>query len=154
MFGMAVAEPLFVIRSLEASDHAAYVALVDQFRPPPTGFTAQMDFEAVRRDVLASGRVWVCAQGAELVGTVTVHVEQKFIHGGARYARVEDLFVAPKWRNRGLAGMLLDEALRYCRDPVNRIRKVSLTCADELAPFYERHGFSNRQNDVSLLTEC
>ena len=85
----------------------------NQFRPPPTGFTAPMDFEAVRRDVLASGRVWVCAKGGELVG---------------------------------LAGMLLDEALRYCRDPVHRIRKVSLTCADELVRFYGRHGFSNRQN--------
>ena len=148
---MTVNESHLAIRLLDASDHEGYVELINQFRP--SSRNRAMDFEAIRCEVIGSGVVWICTEGGKVVGTVTVHVEQKFIHGGARYARIEDLFVMPGWRNRGIAGMLLNRAMQYCQDPVNCIRKVSLTCTDELVSFYERRGFSNRQNDLSVLTD-
>ena len=74
----------------------------------------------------------------------------RLVHHFSRYARVEDLFVLPEWRGLGVATALLETAERYCS--AQNIRKVSLTCSDDLVAFYERRGFSTRQNDMSVCT--
>ena len=150
-----------LVRLLRKSDREAYVALVERFRPSDgekdddeSGKESASLFDAAFEKVMGNGRVWVASaahtsdEGERLIGTVTVHVEQKFIHHFSRYARVEDMFVLPEWRDMGVATALLETAERYCS--AQNIRKVSLTCSDDLVGFYERRGFSTRQNDMSV----
>lgn len=148
-----------LVRLLRKSDREAYMALVERFRPPDRekdddpSDKAEADvslFDAAFDKAMGNGRIWVASEAQEerLIGTVTVHVEQKFIHHFSRYARVEDLFVLPEWRDMGVATALLETAEGYCY--AQNIRKVSLTCSDDLVGFYEGRGFSTRQNDLSI----
>jgi GNAT superfamily N-acetyltransferase len=164
------------IRSLRKSDREAYVALLERFRPSHSHSHREKNknknednddqsskesaslalFDAAFDKAMDNGHIWVASaahtsdEGERLIGTITVHVEQKFIHHFSRYARVEDLFVLPEWRGLGVATALLDTAERYCS--AQNIRKVSLTCSDDLVAFYEARGFSTRQNDLSVCT--
>ena len=65
--------------------------------------------------------------------------ERNPAHGGR--LMVLSLAVAPQWRGKGVAGMLLDGIERTARS-AGRI-SVALTCLQELIGFYERHGYSN-----------
>jgi GNAT superfamily N-acetyltransferase len=65
---------------------------------------------------------------------------------GAFRAIVFDLIVAPPHRGQGLGRLVLEELLR--RPALARCSGVELMCLPEMAPFYERLGFSADQSGV------
>lgn len=145
---------MHIIRQLELSDiYAGYPALLNQFRPCSLHQIDKDEFDAVFHRIMDNGCIWVCEEKntLELIGTITAHIEQKFIHNMSKYARIEDLFVLPEYRGQGIATQLLSEAVEYCKVPSHNIHKVSLTCTDELLPFYNARGFTAKLNDLSLL---
>ncbi len=65
---------------------------------------------------------------------------------GAFRAIVFDLIIVPSHRGRGLGRLVLEELLR--RPALARCSGVELMCLPEMAPFYERLGFSADQSGV------
>lgn len=57
-----------------------------------------------------------------------------------KYAHVYDVIVAPQHRGKGLGRMLLDRIINHPR--LKDIKNIELTCAKDMAPFYERYDFS------------
>ena len=76
----------------------------------------------------------------EILGTMTLIIEQKLIHGGAKCGHIEDLVVDEKSRGQNIAHELLQFAKDRCR--CSGCYKVILDCDEKLAGFYKKNGFS------------
>jgi glucosamine-phosphate N-acetyltransferase len=86
-----------------------------------------------------------CAQD-RIVGTASLLIEQKFIHGGGRSGHIEDVAVHRDFQKQGIGAALVQHLTEQARKM--GCYKVVLNCFDQLAPFYEKLGF--RRHDVGL----
>lgn len=102
---------------------------------------------AVFRNRLRAGiRTFVAVDGDRVVGTTSLLVEQKFIHGGGRCGHIEDVVVHPDVKLQGVGSTLVRHALDEARKA--GCYKVILSCYEDLVPYYERVGF--RRHDVGM----
>lgn len=75
----------------------------------------------------------------KIVGTISLIIEQKLIHGGAKCGHIEDLVVSHEWRGQNIA----QEMIEFCKDQcrIGGCYKVILDCDEKLERFYEKNGF-------------
>ncbi|WP_422366348.1 GNAT family N-acetyltransferase [Pelagibius sp.] len=68
------------------------------------------------------------------------------------YAELEDLFVDPDWRGRGVASMLVEAAADWAKAKGCSDMEIVLTphgqADDKLAPWYEARGFVNARRVI------
>ena len=85
----------------------------------------------------------------EIIGFVSgaVHLSEclAVIPEGERYLEIENLYIAPQFRKRGIGGRLVDELLKKARE--NGVGYASLYSAakdvHDILEFYERHDFQS-----------
>ncbi len=87
-----------------------------------------------------NGHVYVAKIGENsIVGSITLLVEQKFIHHGGKVGHMEDVVTRKGYEGCGVGSSLvqrvLDEARKF------GCYKVILDCSDSNMAFYERFGF-------------
>ncbi len=124
--------------------------LVDAFGRllPQLSSTAKpLDREALARMTASDANTLLVARTPDaIVGTLTLVLVP--LPAGLR-ARVEDVVVDSAARGRGIAGLLIEEALRIAREA--GARTVDLTSRPDRAAanrLYERLGFEARQSTV------
>lgn len=86
------------------------------------------------------------------VGFVTATITHGVEFGAC--AEIEDLFVAPGWRGRGLSRRLMQDITTFCRDRGARMATVVVTgdgMQQNLGLFYERLGFRISDRTVFYL---
>jgi glucosamine-phosphate N-acetyltransferase len=84
-------------------------------------------------------------QGRELIiGTTTLLVEPKFIFGGTRFGHVEDVAVRREYEGLGIGSKLVRHATEVATK-MGCMRAV-LYCSDDRMSFYERMGYTYRDN--------
>jgi glucosamine-phosphate N-acetyltransferase len=96
--------------------------------------------EVLRARLRAGVRTYVACAGDEVVGTATLLVEQKFIHGGGRVGHVEDVAVRRDCQLHGVGSALVRHVTEQARHL--GCYKVILDCFEHLIPFYGRFGYS------------
>ncbi len=90
--------------------------------------------------------VLLAIAGGEVLGVITLTTSFGLEFGLS--AELEDLYVVPEARGRGVAGRLLDVALAWCR--ARRVQAVYLVvlpedaAAGRLLPFYAKRGFVDK----------
>lgn len=75
----------------------------------------------------------------KIVGTISLIIEQKLIHGGAKCGHIEDLVVSHEWRGQNIAQEMIEFSKDQCR--ISGCYKVILDCHERLERFYEKNGF-------------
>jgi glucosamine-phosphate N-acetyltransferase len=103
----------------------------------------------IHRERLRTGiRTYVAVEDekSEVVGTVSLLVERKFIHVGGRVGHIEDVAVRRGFEKRGIGGALV----RHATEEARRLGcyKVVLSCFEHLEPFYASLGF--RRHDIGM----
>ena len=131
----------FTIRGLRVDDRASYLALMNSFRSLGVEVTPE-DFECVYRSIHSSGCIFVAIADSTVIASVTVFLEQKFVHALAVYAHIEDVVVAKRYVRQGIGTCLITHAMNWVRE--KGCYKTTLVCAKELAPFYVGAGFEER----------
>jgi perosamine synthetase len=139
---------IFNYRKLEISDKDKYLSLMNGFRSV-TMDMEEDEFNKIYNRIFNSGYIIVCEQNGELIGSVSILIEQKFIHNSARYAHIEDVFVDETHRHKKIGKELVNKAIEYCKS--NNIFKISLNCAETLKGFYSLNNFEQRQINMSQL---
>lgn len=84
----------------------------------------------------------------EIMGTITIMIEQKVLHNGGKVAHIEDVVVDKKYRNQKIGKGLVQHAISFSKH--HKCYKVILNCSDNVKNFYQKCGFSNKNIEMSL----
>jgi len=133
------------IRELEPADfELGFLETLAELAPVNLAAGAAREVFAARR--AAGIRTFVAVDGARVVGTTSLVVEPKFIHGGALCGHIEDVAVHADYKKRSFGATLVRHATTAAREA--GCYKVILSCFERLIPFYEGCGF--RRHDVGM----
>ena len=83
----------------------------------------------------------------QIIATITVLIEPKFIRGLNSVAHIEDFVVAKSHRKLGLGKKLLDHAISYAHE--HNCYKVILNCSKDMLEFYQKKGFTAENYEMS-----
>jgi glucosamine-phosphate N-acetyltransferase len=136
-----------VIRELQASDltHCLSDTLSGLAE---VGLTAEQMWQVMQERLRAGIRTYIAWDSSvnEVVGSVSLLVERKFIHRGGKVGHVEDVAVRRGYRGKGLGAELVRHATQEARKL--GCYKVILSCFEQLAPFYASLGY--RKHDIGM----
>jgi glucosamine-phosphate N-acetyltransferase len=123
------------IRPLNNSDYTNYLQLINQFRT--TTFTEE-EYNRTLQQIHMHSTIWVLEDKNELIGTITILYEYKFIRNIVKLAHVEDVCIDQRYRKKGLGTLLLKFAISEAKK--KECYKIILDCDDSLEPFYNKSG--------------
>ena len=83
-----------------------------------------------------------------IIGAITLIIEQKIIHNGKRVCHIEDFVVTEKEQHKGFGALLLEHTLQIAKQ--NNCYKVILDCHPLLENYYIKKGFSRKGNNMGL----
>lgn len=135
-------------RQLQMTDKDKYLLLMNKFRNVNIDMESS-EFNKIYNKIVNNGCVIVCEQNGDLIGSITILTEQKFIHNSAIYAHIEDVFVDESHRHKKIGKELVNKAIEYCKD--NSVFKISLNCDEKLKDFYSLNNFEYRQINMCML---
>jgi glucosamine-phosphate N-acetyltransferase len=85
-------------------------------------------------------------QDGQLIGSITLLIEQKFIHNGGKVGHIEDVVTRREFQGSGVGKALVLKALDYAKQ--NKCYKVVLNCSNRNVEFYKKIGF--KEHEVSM----
>ena len=85
-------------------------------------------------------------EDGELIGSITILIEQKFIHDGGKVGHIEDVVTRKGYEGIGVGKALVLKALSFAKE--NKCYKVVLDCSTSNVGFYKKIGF--REHEVSM----
>ncbi len=88
--------------------------------------------------------IMVADLDGQIVGSITLLIEPKFIHQGGLVGHVEDVVVRSELQGKGIGEQLINAALEYAKN--HGCYKTILDCDDNVKPFYEKIGFKRNSN--------
>ena len=83
-----------------------------------------------------------------IIGAITLIIEQKIIHNGQCVGHIEDFVVLEKEQHKGLGALLLEHAVQIAKQ--KKCYKVILDCHPLLENYYIKKGFSRKGNNMGL----
>jgi len=90
--------------------------------------------------------VYVAIRDTKVIGSASIIIEQKFIHGGGKVGHIEDVVVAKEFQGKGVGEKVVKALLEHAGK--QGCYKTILDCTDELIPFYEKIGFRRYSNSM------
>jgi GNAT superfamily N-acetyltransferase len=146
---------VITVRPATLADIPALVSLMEEFYAessfPLDRASATASFEALLREP-SRGAVWLLLEGVEAAGHVVLTTRFSMEHGGLD-AFIDDLFVRPAHRRRGLARAGLEALFAECRR--RGVLAVHVEVGDRNAPaqaLYGAFGLAPRTDGRVLFT--
>jgi len=90
--------------------------------------------------------IMVADLDGQIVGSITLLIEPKFIHQGGLVGHIEDVVVRSELQSKGIGEQLVNAALEYAKN--HGCYKTILDCDDNVKPFYEKIGFKRNSNGM------
>ena len=90
--------------------------------------------------------IHVATDDKKIVGSTTLFIEQKFIHGGGLVGHIEDVVVRKDYEGQGIGMKLVISLLDVAKQ--KKCYKTILNCEDSLKMFYEKIGFKKTTNEM------
>ena len=90
--------------------------------------------------------IHVATDDKKIVGSTTLFIEQKFIHGGGLVGHIEDVVVRKDYEGQGIGMKLVISLLDIAKQ--RKCYKTILNCEDSLKMFYEKIGFKKTTNEM------
>jgi len=134
-----------IFRELQKTDFQNYLFLINKFRN--VGVYVKKDkFEQIYDKIFQVGKIFVCELDNKLVASVTVIIEQKFIHKLSKYGHIEDVIVLPEYRGKKIGEKIIEYVVNFCKN--ENVYKMVLNCDDKLFKFYNKNNFI--KNGISM----
>jgi glucosamine-phosphate N-acetyltransferase len=83
-----------------------------------------------------------------VIGTATVLLEPKMIHGGCVVAHIEDVAVRKGSEGKGVGSALMKQAVAYAKK--RRCYRIILDCSEQNVGFYKKFGFKSHGIEMRL----
>jgi len=82
----------------------------------------------------------------KIVGTTTLLIEPKFIHGGGLVGHIEDVVVDKNFQGQRIGEKIMKYLFEFAKN--RGCYKTILDCTDDVKPFYEKLGFKHIANEL------
>jgi glucosamine-phosphate N-acetyltransferase len=92
--------------------------------------------------------IWVYEDSGQIIGTISLLIEQKFIHNGGKVGHIEDLVVDAQYRGKGIGQQLCEKVIKYAKQ--EGCYKVILNCNQSNIKFYEKIGFKQYEVEMRI----
>jgi glucosamine-phosphate N-acetyltransferase len=86
--------------------------------------------------------------GPLVVGTASLLVEKKYLHGGQSVGHIEDVAVLPSYQGQDVGSDLVSTCVKLSQ--TYGCYKAILNCAENVRPFYEKIGFAHRGDHMRV----
>uniref|UniRef100_A0A6C0JLA4 N-acetyltransferase domain-containing protein n=1 Tax=viral metagenome TaxID=1070528 RepID=A0A6C0JLA4_9ZZZZ len=107
------------------------------------------DFYKKVCEISKLGTIVVCYIKPDIIiGTGTIMIEPKIIHGGKYVGHIEDVVVHPLYRNKKVAKGIISKLVSHGNKC--NCYKIILDCNSNLQSFYEKLGFQNKNIQMSI----
>jgi glucosamine-phosphate N-acetyltransferase len=83
-----------------------------------------------------------------IIGSGTVFIEPKIIHGCSFVGHIEDIVVHENFRKKGISQCILEMLKTYCKEM--ECYKVILDCNDDVQSVYEKSGFIKKGSQMAI----
>ena len=90
--------------------------------------------------------IFVAQHQERIIGSTTLLIEQKFIHGGGKVGHIEDVVVSKEFQSKGVGVIIIKAVLEYAKS--QGCYKTILDCDDSVRLFYEKIGFVRHSNGM------
>jgi aminoglycoside 6'-N-acetyltransferase I len=140
--------PPIDIRRTEIDEFDEALYLLERFfREAGLDTPAETMRSSLRAMIAGPGSaVFVARLEGKAVGVATVATSEGIEYG--RSAELDDLYVLPQARGRGIAGALIEAVCSWCRGQGATVVLVTVTpqgaAEHKLLDYYQRRGFMNR----------
>jgi glucosamine-phosphate N-acetyltransferase len=74
-----------------------------------------------------------------IIGSGTILIENKFIHGGMNVGHIEDIVIHENYRKIGISQILLDKLKEFAKK--NNCYKIILDCKESISNVYKKNNF-------------
>ena len=134
------------LRTADVPDAAVIAELLDRFNREYESPTPGAAVLAARLErLLSSGDIVALLAGEPVVGLALLTVRSNVWYEGS-VALLDELYVVPAERGRGIGTALLKAAEEECRLRGSELLEINVDGEDTHARhFYERHGYTNRE---------
>ena len=136
-----------MIEELNEKEFRNYLRLMNKFRP--INDIDETKFKEAYNYISKYSKIFVYKIKDEIVGSITVLIEQKFIHNFSKVGHIEDVFIDEKARGKQIGTKLVRHCIEYCE--INKCRKIILDCDNEVIKFYQKNGFKKKGNFMENL---
>ena len=92
--------------------------------------------------------VFVAELENQIVGAITLLIEQKFIHQGGKVGHIEDVVARTGFEGRGIGSALVKTAIKKAKE--QHCYRVILDCCQKNIPFYKKFGFYQHETEMRL----
>ena len=80
--------------------------------------------------------IFVVVVDSIIIGSGTIIIEQKIIHGFGKVGHIEDIVISNEYQGQGLGRKLIDFLILQAKE--NNCYKVILGCSDDKVDFYKK----------------
>ena len=84
----------------------------------------------------------------KIISCGTILIETKILHNLGKVGHIEDIIIKKEYRKKGLGKLLINNLVQVCKD--RKCYKILLDCSIELINFYEKCGFKNNGNQMTI----
>ena len=107
------------------------------------------DFYKKVCEIQKLGTIVICYIKPDIIiGTGSIMIEPKIIHGGKYVGHIEDVVVHPLYRNKKIASGIINKLVSHGNKC--NCYKIILDCNSSLQSFYEKMGFQNKNIQMSI----
>ena len=142
---------LYQLRKIEKEDfHKNYLYLLKQLTTiDPDKINKEM-FDTFLDKLNENHQIYVIEQTEQhiIIGTITIRFEQKLIHTMGIVCSIEDVIIDTNFRGLKLSKLLINKAVELSK--YYGCYKIILNCNDDNVVIYEKNGFKNNGNLMSL----
>ena len=82
----------------------------------------------------------------KVLGSITLLLEQKYIHNGGRVGHIEDVVTRKEYAGRGIGLALVDKCINLAKE--KKCYKIILDCSPANISFYKKAGFL--EHEISM----
>lgn len=130
--------PGLVVRLMDARDlQRGFLETLSALKP--TELSHEAAVSVFQRRLRSKVHTYVALLENQVIGTASLMIEPKFLHGGSAVGHIEDVAVRQSEQHHGIGLALMKHLFEVCQQA--GCYKVILDCAPDVAPFYEKLGF-------------
>lgn len=138
---------LVEIRHLEKEDYCKrYIHLLKQLSIIDEDKITKNDFDLFVNNLNDNNQIYVIEKDNQIVGSITLIIENKIIHNFGKVCHIEDVVVDKNIRGRSLGKKLLNFAKEFSIK--NNCYKIILNCNEKNVIFYENCGFEKKELEM------